>query len=76
MIEERFADAERQLLIMLVTRALVSIQLDPEMDAQTEECRTILRRLSGTDTVLVARRAYASTASSRSGTTRNTTCNS
>ena len=69
MIEERFPDAERQLMVVWATQALVALHRDPEMATAAEECRSILRKLTGTDTVLVARRAYPSTASSRSGNT-------
>jgi hypothetical protein len=69
MIEERFPDSERQLLVVWATRALVAIQHYSEMDDVAEECRSILRKLTGTDTVLVARRAYPSMASSRAGDT-------
>lgn len=77
MIEERFTDAERQLLVVWAMRSLLAIQGDPEMVPEIAECRAILRKLTGTDTVLIARRAYPSdTASSRLGDTLNTTCNS
>ena len=76
LIEERFSDAERQKLVVMVTRALISARRDPERTNEAEQYRSMLRKLTGTDTVLYARRAYSSTASSRSGETLNTTCNS
>ncbi len=51
---------ERQLLIVLVTQAMIRINDDPEMREQERECLGILAKLYGTDTVLMARRAYAS----------------
>lgn len=60
MVTERFPDAHRQLLLVLVTRAYVDIQNDPEMRTQIKECRDILRRLEGTDTRVMVERAYPS----------------
>jgi hypothetical protein len=60
MIEELFTDANRQLLMVLVTQAMVRIESDPAMQAAITECHDILSKLTGTDTVLIARRAYAS----------------
>ena len=60
MIEEVFTDDERLLLVTLVTQAHVNIRDDPEMKHANDECNGILRKLTGTDTVLVAKRAYPS----------------
>lgn len=60
MIEEVFADTERQLLIVLVTQAMTRIQHDGDMERAVKECHDILSKLYGTDTVIIARRAYAS----------------
>jgi hypothetical protein len=56
MMEEVFSDNERRLLVMLVTNAHAG-QLDQNA---LVEFNTLLSKLTGTDTVLVARRAYAS----------------
>jgi hypothetical protein len=60
MTEELFTDSERQLLIVLATQAMVRIQSDPDMDHAVKELHDILSKLYGTDTILVARRAYPS----------------
>lgn len=60
MIEEPFTDAERQLLLVLVSQAMVRIRDDAFMQHVVEECENIIRKLSGTDTVLVAQRTYPS----------------
>lgn len=60
MIEEAFTDGERQLLMVFVTDALVRHKDDPDMKQHIDECFGILRRLNGTDTVIIARRAYPS----------------
>jgi hypothetical protein len=62
MVDETFTDAERQLLIVLTQQAMVRIQDDPHMRDASRECFEILSKLYGTDTVLVARRAYPSLA--------------
>lgn len=62
-VEEPFTDSERRLLIVLVLQALVRIEHDDATDEIIEECRAILAKLYGTDTVLVARRAYPSSRS-------------
>lgn len=54
MIEEIFTDAERMRLISLAMGALVS--------GPDDEATALISKLSGTDTVLIARRAYASRA--------------
>ena len=59
-VEEPFTDAERQLLVVLVTKAWVEIRGDAEMASEAAELEGVLRKLSGVDTVLVARRAYPS----------------
>lgn len=53
-----FTDDERQLIVTLLLRDLVRIRTDPGMQPQARELAGILEKLSGTDTVLVARRAY------------------
>jgi hypothetical protein len=60
MIEQKFTDSERQLLVVLVQKALIEIKGDLDMWRQIDEVRTLLGKLSGTDTVLVAQRAYSS----------------
>ena len=60
MSEEQFPDSERQLLVVLVTQAMVRIADDAAMQAAVAECHSLLKKLSGTDTVLIARRAYPS----------------
>ena len=60
MVEELFSDNERQLLIVWATRALVQLRMLDDLPDAMDECESILRKLSGTDTVLVARRAYPS----------------
>lgn len=52
----RFSEAERQLLLVLVTEAWARINADPEMQPQITECVDLIRKLSGTDTVLLARK--------------------
>lgn len=54
MIEEKFSDEERQVLLVLSMDAVVREPL-PMLEA-------VLRKLSGTETVLVAHRAYPSDA--------------
>ena len=58
--EERLTDMERQLLVILVTRWWVQIRGDDEMQAEVGELEGILRKISGTDTVVVVRRMYPS----------------
>lgn len=53
MIEEPFSDAERRLLVTLVINAVPRDRGDPVLTS-------IITKLSGTDTVLVAKRAYPS----------------
>lgn len=60
MIEETFTDDERQLLLVLTTKALVDTRADPEFRAAAAELSRIVAKLAGVDTVLVARRAYPS----------------
>lgn len=42
-------DAERQLLVVLVTKAWVEIRGDIDMLAATMELETLLRKISGVD---------------------------
>ena len=56
MIEEVFSDTECHRLVMLVTNAHAG-RLDQR---DLDELNSLLSKLTGTDTVLVARRAYAS----------------
>lgn len=63
MITEQLPDEHRSLIIVLVTRAMVDIQHDPDMQAAHQECLDIIARLSGTDTRVTVQRAYASRAS-------------
>ncbi len=60
MIREVIPDEQRQLLIVMISRAYVQIKDDPEMASAAQECSDLIKRLSGTDTVLIAERAYAS----------------
>jgi hypothetical protein len=60
MVTEYLPDAHRLLIVTLMTRAMVAIENDPEMRTETQECRDIIRRLSGTDTRVTVERAYAS----------------
>jgi hypothetical protein len=60
MIEELFSDSDRQLLIVLATEAMVRIRDDPALEHATQELVAILSKLYGTDTIIVARRAYES----------------
>lgn len=53
MIDETFTDAERRRLMGLVINSIPFAHGDPELSA-------ILSKLSGTDTVVIARRAYPS----------------
>lgn len=53
MIDEPLTDAQRRLLIALVMGAMPKDRGDPELTA-------IIAKLSGTDTVVIARRAYPS----------------
>lgn len=53
MTDEQFSDSERQRLLRLTMAAVPKTHGDPELTA-------IIAKLSGTDTVLVARRAYPS----------------
>jgi hypothetical protein len=53
--ESLFTDAERQLLVMLVTKAWVEIRDDSEMKAEAKELEGILRKISGVDKLLVVR---------------------
>jgi hypothetical protein len=57
---ERFPDAHRQLLVVLVTQAWVRIQDDPKMRDARKELLDIRRRLEGTDTRVIVERAYPS----------------
>ena len=57
MVEETFPDSERQLLVVWATRALVGLQYLNDLPDAMAECESILRKLTGTDTVLVARRS-------------------
>jgi rare lipoprotein A (peptidoglycan hydrolase) len=57
MVREQLSDERRQLLLILVTQAWVRIKDDPDMDCQSEECRDILRMLSGADVRLFVERA-------------------
>lgn len=57
MPEELFEDRERQALIILITRELARARGVPvNPDLQHEMLISILRKLSGVDTVLIARR--------------------
>lgn len=60
MIDEPLSDAYRQLIIVLATKAMVKIQDDPEMEHAKKELTDILSMFYGTDTVIIARRAYPS----------------
>jgi hypothetical protein len=65
MIEEQFTDRERTLLVVLVQKALLELKADPFLadgggDHIIAEVRTVLGRLCGTDTVLIAQRAHSS----------------
>lgn len=42
-------DEERQLLVVLVTKAWVEIRHDSEMEKEASELESILRKISGTD---------------------------
>jgi len=53
--ETLFSDAERQLLVVLVSKALVDIRHDSEMKAEAKELEDILRKLNGVDKLLVVR---------------------
>ncbi len=57
---ETIPDAQRQLLIVLVTRAYVEIRDDLDMAAQTEECEALIKRLSGETTRLLVVRTTPS----------------
>ena len=61
-VEERFTDAERELLIVLLTQAMERIKGDPAMRDVERQCIDMLGKLNGVYTELVARRAYASRA--------------
>lgn len=63
-VSERLPDEQRQLIVVLVTKAMFEIKDDPEMKAQERECLEIIKRLSGTDTVVTVERAYPSGAQS------------
>lgn len=56
MIEETFTETERQLLLRLAVSEI------PEGQIAAPELLRAVSRLSGTDTVLIARRAYPSRA--------------
>jgi hypothetical protein len=60
---EILPDQSRQLLVSLVMKAWVEIRDDPAMMEHARECQDIIRRLSGSDTVVKVERAYASGAS-------------
>lgn len=61
MVEESFTDQERQLLILLATKSLVEIDsTDLYLQSAIQELNSIIKKLTGTDTVIVARRAYTS----------------
>lgn len=53
MIEERFSDGERRRLLALCMAAMPLDRLEPELVG-------LIAKLSGTDTMIVARRAYPS----------------
>lgn len=57
MVDEWFTDAERRLVLRLVTNAGVQQEGNPSLHA---ELIGILSKLSGVDTALFARRAYPS----------------
>jgi len=58
MIEEHLDDRDRRKLIELCIQAMpLYASDDPDLAAQMER---LIAKLSGTDTVVVARRAYAS----------------
>jgi hypothetical protein len=59
MIEERLSDAERRRLLALAMAAVPTERGDPELTG-------LIAKLSGTDTVLIARRAYRSHLAPRS----------
>lgn len=50
----KFTDAERQLLLVLVTRHWVRISDDPVMRSEADELKGVIRKLSGVDTVIVS----------------------
>jgi hypothetical protein len=61
MVEEILTDSIRQLVILLATQALVGIdQTDPVLQDAVAELQSLLSMFYGTDTVVVARRAYPS----------------
>ena len=45
-VTEYLSDAERQLILVLVTKAMVEIASDPEMTYAKKECDEIIRLLS------------------------------
>jgi len=58
MIEETLCDAERRKLVELCIRAMPLYRADdPDL---TERLEAMIAKLSGTDTVVVVRRAYPS----------------
>ena len=60
-VVERFSDEERQLLVTLVLQHWVKLRDDPALDAaKAEKLARIIARMGGTDTVLLADRAYPS----------------
>lgn len=62
MIEEILTDDERQRLVQYATMALVDTRGDPALAEEHGHILHLLSKMEGTDTVLVARRAYASRA--------------
>ncbi len=59
-IIETIPDAQRQLLVVLVTRAYVEIRDDLDLAGQTTECEALIARLSGETTRLLVVRATPS----------------
>jgi len=53
--ETLFTDSERQLVVMLVTKAWVEIRDDSGLKAETAELESILRKINGVDKLLVVR---------------------
>jgi hypothetical protein len=47
---EYLTDPERQLIVVLATKAWVRVRDDSEMRVHTEELESIIRKLSGVDT--------------------------
>jgi len=59
-VTERMTDAQRQLLLVVVSREWARLRYDLDMQPKADELHDLVAMLSGTDTAVVVERAYPS----------------